>query len=208
MITSKNLIFMPRSKRVGNPIFGFAPVILLSKEERWRKQAKLLKLSKAASARLEWIIFYETRAKRNASLTARHFGIPPKTFYKWRNRFDEKNLRTLESQSTAPKRTRQREITRTEEFRIVALRKDHLMWGKMKLQRLYWNTYKEKISSWKIQYTIARYKLYPNPVKNEKLKQKRKRNQTKKRITELHKQHFPGFLIALDAMVLYWNGTK
>jgi len=199
---------MPRSKRVGNPIFGFAPIHLLSKEERWRKQAKLLKLSKTACTRLEWIIFYETRAERNASLTCRHFGIAPKTFYKWFHRFDEKNLRTLESQSTAPKRTRQREVTRTEESRIVALRKDHMVWGKMKLQRLYRDIYHEKISSWKIQYTIAKYKLYPNPVKNEKLKQKRKRNQAKKRITELKKQPFPGFLIALDAMVIYWNNQK
>src|SRR3989338_2608108 len=157
MITHLNLIFMPRSKRVGNPIFGFAPIHLLSKEERWRKQAKLLKLSKTACTRLEWIIFYETRAERNASLTCRHFGIAPKTFYKWFHRFDEKNLRTLESQSTAPKRTRQREVTRTEESRIVALRKDHMVWGKMKLQRLYLNAYGERISSWKVQYTIAKH---------------------------------------------------
>ena len=208
MITSLNLIFMPRSKRIGNPIFGFAPLTLLSKEDRWRKQATLLRLFKPARTRLEWMIFYETKAEGNASLTARHFGIAPKTFYKWKNRFDGKNLRTLESQSTAPKHTRQKEITRTQESRIVALKKQHIAWGKMKMQRLYLNIYEEKISSWKIQYTIAKYKLYPNPVKNEKLKQKRRRNQAKKRITELHKQPFPGFLIALDAMVMYWNGTK
>ena len=208
MITSVNLIFMPRIKRVGNPIFGFAPITLLSKEERWRKQAKLLKLSKQACQRLEWMIFYQTKAERNASLACRRFAIPPKTFYKWKNRFDEKNLRTLEDQSTAPKSTRQKEITRTEESRIVALRKYHMVWGKMKLQRLYLNIYRERISSWKIQYTIVKYKLYPNPVKNEKLKQKRKRNQAKKRITELKKQPFPGFLIALDAMVIYRDNVK
>ena len=208
MITSLNLIFMPRSKRVGNPIFGFVPIHLLSREERWRKQAKLLKLSKAACTRLEWIIFYETKGERNASLASRHFGIPPKTFYKWRNRFDEKNLRSLEDQSKVPKTKRQREITRQEESRIVALKKNHITWGKFKIQRLYLNIYRARISSWKIQYTIAKYKLYPNPVKNEKLKQKRRRNQAKKRITELKKKPFPGFLIALDAMVIYWNGTK
>lgn len=178
------------------------------KHENWRKQARLLKLSKTACARLEWIIFYETKAEKNASLTCRHFGIPPKTFYKWFNRFEEKNLRTLEDQSTAPKHTRQKEITRTEELRIVQLRKDHMMWGKMKLQARYKEIYHESISSWKIQYTVSKYKLYPNPVKNEKLKEKRKRNQVKKRITELKKQPFPGFLIALDAMVLYRNGLK
>lgn len=163
------------------------------RHENWRKQAKLLKLSKA---------------KKNASLTCRRFAVPGKTFYKWRNRFDEKNLRALEDQSTAPIRTRQKEITGKEEFRIIALRKDHMVWGKVKLQRLYLNIYKETISSWKIQYAIAKHKLYPNPIKNERLKQKRRRNQAKKRITELHKQPFPGFLIALDAMVLRRSGLK
>jgi transposase InsO family protein len=206
MITSVTLIFpmvfeqyRAARKRLTEPF---------DKHANWRKQAKLLGLSKEARQRLEWMIFYETKGERNASLCARHFAIPAKTFYKWKNRFDAKSLRTLESQSRAPKRTRQREITGEEESRVVALRKDHMVWGKMKLQRLYLNTYGEKISSWKVQYTITRHKLYPNPVKNEKLRQKRKRNQAKKRVTELKKQPFPGFLIALDAMVLYRNGVK
>ncbi len=36
------------------------------KYEHWRKVAKVLKLSKSACQRLEWIIFYETKGKRNA----------------------------------------------------------------------------------------------------------------------------------------------
>jgi len=179
-----------------------------NKHENWRKQAKLFKLQKTACTRLEWMIFYESKSKKNVLLTCRHFTIPPKTFYKWKNRFDEKNLRTLQDHSKAPKTKRQRAITPAEESRIVALRKNHIMWGKMKLQVLYQKAYGESISSWKVQYTITKYKLYPNPVKNEKLKQKRKRNQAKKRITELKKQPFPGFLIALDAMVIYRNNTK
>ena len=91
------------------------------KYKNWRKQAKLLKLSKQACTRLEWIIFYETKAKKNASLTSRRFGIPPKTLYKWKNRFDGKNLRLLEDQSKAPKTKRQREITRQEESRAVCI---------------------------------------------------------------------------------------
>lgn len=178
------------------------------KHENWRKQAKLLKLSKEACQRLEWLIFYESTAKKNASLTCRHFAIIPKTFYKWKNRFDEKNLRTLEDQSKAPKKTRQKEITGTEESRVISLRKEHMVWGKMKLQELYHREHQEEVSSWKIQYTVAKYKLFPNPIQNEKLKQKRKRNQAKKRITELKKQPFPGFLVALDAMVIYWAGLK
>ncbi len=170
--------------------------------------ADALKLSKEARQRLEWMIFYETRAGRNALATCRHFLISSKTFYKWLKRFDEKNLRTLEDGDKAPKNTRKREITPGEESRIVSLRKQYITWGKMKLQRVYWNIYQEKISSWKIQYTVKKHKLYPNPVKNEKMQRKRKRNQAKKRITELRKQPFPGFLIALDAVTIYWNGLR
>ena len=176
--------------------------------EHWRKVAKTLKLSKKACQRLEWIIFYETKAKRNARATCHHFFISPKTFYKWLNRFNERNLRTLEDQDKAPKNRRKKEITSQEESRIISLRKQYIVWGKMKLQKLYQNIYQEKISSWKIQYTIKKYQLYPNPVKNEKLQRKRKRNQAKKRITELKKQPFPGFLIALDVITIYWNGLK
>ena len=69
------------------------PIVLQNKYQRWRGVARTLKLSKNVRVRLEWIIFYETKAKRNALLTCRHFCIAPKTFYKWFKRFDETNLR-------------------------------------------------------------------------------------------------------------------
>ena len=195
-------------KRQGNVIFGFAPVVLLSQPERWRKQAEVLKLSKQACLRLEWIIYYETTGKNNASLTCRHFGIVPKTFYKWKNIFDGKDLNLLEDRSRAPKRTRLREITATEEDRIIRLRKAHLRWGKMKIARLYLNTYGEKVSSWKVQYTIIKYKLYFHPIKNAKTQKKRLKGHKKKRITDLKKKPFSGYLVALDTIVLYLNETK
>ena len=178
------------------------------KATHWRKVAKTLKLSKKACSRLEWIIYYRFTADENASLTCRHFNLHRKVFYTWFNRFDEANLRTLEDLSKAPKNKRQKEITSLEEGRVIQLRKDHIRWGKIKLQRIYLNTYGEKISSWKIQYTIQKYQLYYHPLKNEKMQQRRKRNQAKKRITELKKKPFSGYLIALDCIVIYWNGLK
>jgi len=191
-----------------NVIFGFKRIFEpMSKHARWRKQAKTLALSKEAVCRLEWFIRHE--AEGNASLTCRHFGITPKTFYKWRAIFgDGSNLRVLESRSKAPHRTRQKEIMPLEEPRIIALRKQHIRWGKMKLSRLYRNTFNETISSWKIQYAIQKWKLHYHPKKNALLQQKRKRSQAKKRITELKKQPFPGYLIALDTIVLHTNNTK
>ena len=175
----------------------------------WRKVAKTLKLSKNACLRLEWIIYYETIAQRNASLTCRHFGIQSrKTFYKWHNRFDNANLRTLEDRDRAPKRKRQREITFLQEQRIIQLRKKYLRWGKEKLAIIYRQLYQEKISSWKIQKVIEKYKLYYHPVKTEKLRRKRARAQKKKRITELKTKPLLGFTLHLDTVVIYWNSKK
>ncbi|MFZ6016349.1 MAG: helix-turn-helix domain-containing protein [Nitrospirota bacterium] len=107
-------------------------------------------LSLEARKRLKWMDYYRNHSN-NASLTCRYFGISRKTFYKWLNLFDPSNLRTLEDRDRTPKNTRKREITPQEESRIISLRKQYLVWGKLKLQRLYQNIYHEKISSWKIQ---------------------------------------------------------
>lgn len=183
-------------------------IILHSRYERWRKQVKLLKLSKEACIRLEWVIYYETKGKKNAQKTCRHFGIAPKTFYKWRGRFDGVNLRLLQTQNRAPHGKRKREITPLEEERVLELRRKHIRWGKMKLAKLYETIYGSRISSWKVQYTIKKYHLYHNPKKNTLTQAKRKRSKEKLRITTLAVKPFPGFLIALDTIVLWWNGTK
>jgi transposase InsO family protein len=44
--------------------------------------------------------------------------------------------------------------------------------------------------------------------KTLKRRKKRKANQGKKRVTELKKEQRTGFLVALDTVVRYWNGTK
>jgi len=93
---------MLSSKVIKSGYYLLPRIKLLSTHERWRKMAKLLKLSRPAGLRLEWMICYETTARKNASLTCRHFGISRKTFYTWKGRFNELNLRSLEDQSKAP----------------------------------------------------------------------------------------------------------
>ena len=84
-----------------------------NKYERWLKIARELKLSKKACQRLEWMIYYETKAERNAKQTCRHFDIPRSLWYYWRKRFSETNLRTLEDEFKAPKNTRKKRIHRS-----------------------------------------------------------------------------------------------
>jgi len=182
---------------------------ILDRPSHLRKMAKFLKLSKEACLRLEWIIYHQTTAKHNVSLTCRHFGLKTrKTFYKWFNLFDEANLKTLENKDRAPKRRRIRTISPVQEQRVIQLRKQHLRWGKEKLAIIYQSIFHETISSWKIQKTIERYHLYYHPLKAARLQSKRKRAKTKKRITELKHQPILGFTIHLDTIVIYWNGLK
>ena len=94
---------------------------LLSKHQRWKKQAEKLKLSKEAKNRLKWIIYHETKGEYNTSKTVRYFGIGRSTFYKWFNRFNGINLKTLETQSTAPKTTRGREFSNIKDSRVIKI---------------------------------------------------------------------------------------
>jgi len=163
-------------------------------------------LSPSAKRRLQWMDYYHQT--KNVSLTCRHFGISRQLFYYWFKRYDPHNLYTLEDQDRAPKKKRQREIILEQEAKIVALRKKYLRYGKEKLSLLYFQEYGEKISSWKIQKVIEKYKLYYHPSKTAKIALKRKRALKKKRITELKKKNKIGFLICLDVIVIYWNSLK
>lgn len=168
--------------------------------------ARLPTLSKEAKKRLAWMDYY--RKTKNAALVCRHFGISRQCFHKWRKRYNPYHLESLEERSRRPKRKRQWEVSRLEEFRALALRREHIRYGKEKLKILYEQKHGEGISSWKIQRVIQKHNLYYEPLRTLKLRKKRKRNQVKKRITELKKEIRTGFLVALDTIVRYWMGQK
>jgi transposase InsO family protein len=89
-------------------------------------------LSKEAKQRLKWMDYYE-RHGRNASLTCRYFGISRKTFYKWRARYDPRNLRRLESRPRRPHRVRRPTWSAELAAAVHALREQYPRWGKDKL---------------------------------------------------------------------------
>lgn len=182
------------------------PRTLLHRPDRWRETAKILKLSKEARQRLEWMIFYYEQAKENGALVCRHFGLHRNTFGKWLRVFDEANLRSLETRSRKPHRPRQRMASAVKDDRVIQLRKAHLLWSKMKIKQLYESTYGETISSWYIQRVIEDFRLYARQPKRQKHP---KISYEKKRITELRvKDPATGFLIHLDSIVLHLFGTK
>jgi len=178
--------------------------VLLSKYDRWRKQAQLLGLSKKAKIKLEWFIYYFEKANQNARLTCRHFGIGKTVFYKWLAVFDPENLRSLEESSRAPIKRRETEVTALEEDRIIYLKKLNPEYGKMKISALYQVHFEQSISSWKCQKVIEKHGLQRKPSKPTRAF--KKQAQSKRRTVALKRQEKPGFLVAFDTIVLYRNG--
>ena len=192
--------------------FKRKPIVLKDRYESWRGMADHLGFASQERLRVEWMVFYYTAGKESASLTAQHFGISRKTFYKWSKRFrDSKyNVHSLADKSKAPHHKKRWEVTLIEEERIRRLRKKYLYYGKKKLKVIYEREYSEEISTWKIERVIRRYKLYPDQKKAEKTARKRARarQKPKKRITQLVKEGRPCFLFQLDTIVIYWNNAK
>ncbi len=193
---------------MGRSIFAAKKISLLDKYQRWQKVAEIIKLSKEGKLRLGWIIFYYIKTNENGRLTCRHFGISPKTFYKWFKVFNETNLKTLEDRSRAPKTKRKPEYSLTEAKRLVNLRLKYPTLGRDKLQVVYREEYNLDISYWSTRRIIADYKLYAKRA----VKTKRERAQhivlSKKRISELKKEPFSGFLLELDGIVIYFAPYK
>ena len=89
-------------------------------------------ISQDAHKRLKWFDYYYSHG-RNARLTCRHFDISPQTFYRWLNRYDPKNLKTLESRPKRPKHVRQPTYGIELVNAVLRLREAYPRWGKDKL---------------------------------------------------------------------------
>ncbi len=182
-----------------------------NKYQRLRRMGQR-SLSLAAQMRLEWIIFYHTVGKRNVTGTAQHFGISRKTLHKYLSRFKETSLKTLEEYSRAPLNVRQPTITRTEEYRVMELRKaTKNIQGKKKLQQGYRRKYHEDISTHKVQQVINKFHLYPNKIDRQlqiRKKQYQKRNKNKVRMHQFDKRKELGFLWHTDSVIINWYGQR
>jgi putative transposase len=89
-------------------------------------------ISADAIRRLKWFDYYNAN-NRNGRLTCRHFDISPQTFYRWLQRYDPKELKTLESQSHRPRHVRQPTYSMEMVNAILRLREAYPRWGKEKL---------------------------------------------------------------------------
>lgn len=177
------------------------PLVLLTRQERWRKQAKLAGLSDKAKLRLEWIVFYHTVGKRNAQQTASHFGIARSKFYYWFSRFNECQLQSLEDNPSTPRTKRSWQPDPVVLKRMLSLRKQYPCWGKMKLKFAYQYLFGQSISSWQFQRLIETFQLY-RPKKQSKCSG----NGAKKQLISKQTRDSATNLFSLDTKVLHLYG--
>ena len=146
---------------------------LKDKYSRWRKQAKLVSLSPEGTQRLEWMILLDKG--ESVENVCREYNVKKSVVYKWKSRFQESRIKSLETLSRKPHNTRKCFKNRDLEYRIIQLRKNRMVQGKMKLKRVYEETFHEKVSSYRIQKVINEYDLYPTYQKVKKKKASKER---------------------------------
>ena len=177
------------------------------KYSRWRKQAKLVSLSLEGIMRLEWMIQY-SQGERVTDICKR-FGIHRATFYKWKNRFEESKISSLETRSQCPKTFRTRSFSAEKDQRVITLRKQYSYYGKEKIKVLYTRIYQEDISSWYIQRVIQTYELYPPRRGHKGTTQVLRKRSPRKRITEWKEDISSfGLLLHLDTVEVRIQGKK
>lgn len=101
--------------------------------KRYISRLSQAEITAGAKKRLAWMDYYHKSG--NARLTCRHFGISPDTFYRWRRRYQPKNLKSLED-NTKTRRPKRLRIPTTPVLvveRILSLREQYPRWGKAKI---------------------------------------------------------------------------
>lgn len=165
-------------------------------------------LSKAAKQRLKWMDFYESHG-RNARLVCRHFGLSPDVFYRWKNRYDSRNLSSLEDDTAnrRPKHVRQPQTDEAVVRRVKALREQYPRWGKKKLHALLLRegcTVSEPTVGRTLTRLRTRGQLDEPPVVTARLAGKKRRSISKRPHAKRRDWSFvperPGDLVQLDTL--------
>ncbi len=172
------------------------------------KQLKDSSLSKDALIRLGWIDWYYSHDK-NAEATCRHFGLSKSVFYRWFNRFDQNNLKTLEFDTKTRRPHTFREMTTPP--RILKLIYD------IRLQDLSKSKYEIeeelkrsgiKVASKVIQKVINRHVELRNDIHNKRIRKTRNYKISRmKAAIELRDKDL-GSLVQIDTKHLYVLGSR
>ena len=162
-------------------------------------------LSTAAKRRLAWMDFYSDHG-HNARLTCRHFAISSRTFYKWRNRFNPRDLTSLEDRSRKPHRLRSSPIPKATVDHVIALRKKFPAWSKYKLAVLLKQSHRISLSPSTIGRIIKHHNLFLPKARKKYL---RRLNRKRQRAPQTLYKAAPGSLLQFDTKHLrFSDGSK
>jgi len=207
----KNVTDAVGGYRLYSTLWGYSRKDPPAAKDIWTRMyaaSLFMPLSKSARLRLRWFFDCATKFQGNVRKTCRYHGIPRKTFYKWRKRFDVRNPRSLEDESRRPKYGKLPVIHLEQVERIFKLRSRYPCYSKMKIAVLYKRLYGEKVSYWQIQKVIERFKLYRDPARAKRIASKRKKAVKKQRILNCRKEAWTGWLFSIDTITLYVLGHK
>jgi transposase InsO family protein len=165
-------------------------------------------LSKDALKRLLWIDWYYSHGK-NAELTCRHFSIAKSLFYRWKNRFDPRNLQTLEfnTKTRRPGRVRESTLPQSVKNRIYAIRLNDTEKSKYEIQE---ELRREGfiVGQSAIQNFINKHQELKNSYHNKRVNKHRHYKIARiKAAIELREKEL-GSLVQVDTKYLYVLGRK
>ena len=172
------------------------------------QQIKVACLSPDALKRLWWIDWYRSH-DRNAEQTCRHFGISKSVFYRWKNRYNPKSLKTLEDDKKTRRPKHLRTMTTPSWIirMIYDIRKENLELSKYEIQE----TLKRGrvfVGQSAIQKVINRHPELHNA--QHRKQQRKHRNQSIARIKAARelREKYPGSLVQVDTQYVYVLGKK
>lgn len=180
----------------------------------FRKFLKIMQfhdLSFEAQYRLSVLQWYFTSGNRNASATARHFGLHRNCVGKWLKTFNPHNPKTLEPKPRVPIRTYRKTHPIEYTQKTVTLKKAFPYYGKEKIARILKRDHGIQVSaSWegtvikahKLQY------LWRTAESSCRFKKTIRKRKARKRPPALSVPEKSGQWIQIDTVVLYWQGKR
>lgn len=172
------------------------------------KQIRDASLSKDALRRLYWMDWYVSHGK-NAEATCRHFGISKSVFYRWKNRYNPKNLKTLEFDTRTRKPKRVREMTTPLIIlqKIYEIRKQDLEKSKYEIRE---ELRREGIlvAHNVIQKVINRHPELKNYQHKKQVRRHRNHKIARIKAAREMREKYPGSLVQIDTKYFYVLGKK
>ena len=167
-------------------------------------------LSSEAQYRLSVLSWYFTNGDKNASATARHFGLHRNTVTKWLKSYNPKNLKTLESKPRVPVHTFRKGYPVSYEQRVLALKKEYPYYGTQKIRVLLHDEGIHVSASW-VGKIIKRHNLqylWRTQESACNFKKTIRKRKSRKRAPKLSVPDKVGTWLQVDTIMLYWKGKR